>query len=105
MQLAPSFDSREKRGGVCLPARILLEVQLVDVVGLENEWRSEQDHAVGVDRVVTQAAGGELFAPIALYLDLYQQFCRVVGKAPEVFDIPQRELFARAVVDVIADQI
>src|SRR3989454_8692594 len=62
------------------PRRITLEVQLVDVVGLEDERRSEQNHTVGVDGVVTQSTGGEFFARGAFDLSLPAKRRRVVSK-------------------------
>src|SRR5205807_7333895 len=80
-------------------------VQLVDVVCFENEWRPEQYDAVGVDCVITQPTGGELFARVALDLALHQQCRRVVGKVAEVLDVPQRELLAGAVLDEGTHQV
>src|SRR5256885_12889878 len=81
------------------PRRFTLKVQLVDVVGLEDKRGSEQDDTVGVDGVVTESAGGKFLAWVALDLALHKQRRRVVGKAAEVLDIPQRELLAGAVFD------
>src|SRR5438445_12776673 len=103
-----TFITNATRSMVCLkdagrhePPRIrfTLEVQLVDVVGLEDKRGSEQDDTVGVDGVVTESARGEFLAWVALDLALHKQRRRVVGKVAEVLDIPQRELLAGAVFD------
>src|SRR3989454_1698328 len=62
------------------PRRITLEVQLVDVVGLEDERRSEQNHTVRVDGVVTESTGGSFFSRGVFSLYLEEECRRVVTK-------------------------
>src|SRR3954451_17987685 len=82
--------------------RRLLEVEVVDVVGLERRQRAEHDLAVGADRVVAEATGGELLALLAGYLARRERDRRLAGQVADVLRDPQLELVDRAVLDELA---
>src|ERR1700716_2358520 len=76
-----------------------LEVEVVDVVGLEDEGLDEQDGCAGVDGVTAETSGGECLTRRALDLALNEQGGSVVREVAEVLDVPESALFARAVFD------
>src|SRR6185437_5165587 len=96
------------RGAGCQPpsfaitgAGTWLEVELGDVGGVEDEGRAEQDRVVRADRVAAELAGGELVAGAALDLAGGQLDGGVGGQVAQVGRVPQLELLARAVGDVL----
>src|SRR3954463_10549979 len=82
--------------------RRLLEVEVVDVVGLEGRQRAEHDLAVGADRVVTETAGLELLTLLAGDPAGRQRGGRLAGEVAHVLGDPELELVDRAVLDDLA---
>src|ERR1700750_788682 len=81
------------------------EVELVDVVGGENERRAEQDGLVGADRERAQLARGELLALRAVELARRDLHRRVAGQVAEVVRLPQHDLLDGAVGDVLLQRV
>src|SRR3954447_7575091 len=77
-----------------------LEVELVDVVGLERVRVAQQHGAVLADGEVAELAGGELVALLALDEAGGERGARVGGEVAQVGRVPQRERLDRAVLDV-----
>src|SRR5215469_6577299 len=70
----------------------VLEVELADVGGVEDEGRAQQDRVVGADREAAELAGGEGLALGAGDLAGREFHGRVAGQVPEVGRVPQLEL-------------
>src|SRR6266576_3013641 len=81
------------------------EVELVDVVGGENERRAEQDGLVRSDRERAQLARGELLTLRAVELARRDLHRRVRGQEAEVVRLPQHELLDGAVGDVLLQRV
>src|SRR5215213_8509102 len=82
--------------------RRLLEVVVVDVVGLEGRQRAEHDLAVGADRVLAETAGLELLALLAGDPARGERRGGLAGEVADVLGDPQLELVDRAVLDELA---
>src|SRR5690625_3163820 len=90
------------RWGRGAPTATSLEVEVVDVVGVEYVGVAEEHGAVGADGVGAEFARLERipFGPGDLPVD--QGRGRVGGEVPEVLGVPQREGGHGAVLDVLA---
>src|SRR5690349_15089830 len=82
--------------------RRLLEVEVVDVVGLEGRQRAEHDLAVGADRVLAETAGLELLALLAGDPARGERRSGLTGEVADVLRDPQLELVDGPVLDELA---
>src|SRR5918992_2512885 len=80
----------------------LLEVELVDVVLVEGRQRAEHNLAVGADRVLAEAPGGELLALLAGDAARDERGGGLAGEVADVLGHPQLELVDRPVLDELA---
>src|ERR671914_1228107 len=93
--------------GVRLSATVMatLEVELVDVVGVERRQRAEHDLAVGADRVLAQPPGGELLTLRAGDAPGDQRRRGLAREIADVLGHPQLELLDGAVLYELAHLI
>src|SRR5690606_5084041 len=78
------------------------EVVVVDVLGVEDGGRAEDDLAARADRALAELAGLELLALGSGDLAGRQRRRRVGGQVAEGLGGPQREFLDRAVLDELA---
>src|SRR3954451_14637677 len=81
---------------------IRLEIELADVLLVERRQRPEHDLAVGPDRVLAEAPGGERLARLAGDAAGRERRGGLAGEVADVLRDPQLELVDRAVLDELA---
>src|SRR5262245_37589282 len=78
----------------------ILEVEIVDVIGVEYGWRAKQDRTIVCDGVAAELACLEGITRLALDVTLHDVIDGVYSQVAEIAGIPQCELRSRAALDV-----
>src|SRR5215211_820200 len=87
------------------PARLLLEVELVDVLLVEHERRTEQHGPLRADLVFAELAGPERLAGLAADRGRRVVHRGIAGEVAEIGRVPQLERGDGAVLDVLAQGV